>query len=407
MINNNSFYILDVNSYDNKNKIAEKAEELELISGDSDIISDATNKLMHPKKRIEAELDWIYFDDEYDFYVDNDIDIRTIIQKYTEKFDYDLFYAHYVLYDSILNEYIDEDDLFNDYKYPFVLTPLSCINILIELSQKKHSLQELEQILFLLSVFFDYISDPELVLRPINNAREYADFQQYTDETFVKKYLKDKYYTCIQQLFKSFKQYPFQFVVQLTTNFEENNETNNFHNDFIDEYRSFVHNELYKGIEDINQILERITSILSQNSLSNISNEIDTLIKLVGKWDTIAQPIQLNFNERGLNDDISENLANKLRSFAIKLHNEYTQTLESAKLIKAIKKYFQELEEIDELLNTDIKTIDDIIKRMQMALQFQQQLTNEQNAKKQQQNNGCGCLILIIIFVIILIAANS
>lgn len=399
MINNNSFYILDVNSYDSKEKIYEKAEELELISEDGDLISDARDKLTHPKKRIESELDWIYFNSEYDLFVDNDFDIMAIIQKYTEKFDYDLFYNHYILY-SNNNDIVD---FFENYNYPFVLTPLSCINILIELSQKKHSQDELEQILFFLSEFFDYIDDPESVLQPINQTREYGDFQEYTDEKFVKKYIKEKYDTCIRQLFNSFKKYPFQFVVQLATNFEENNETNNFHNDFIDEYRSFVHNELSVGIENINQTLEKITSILNKSPKTDISQEINILIALIGKWDAIAQPIQLNLNNRGLDDNISIGLANQLRNFAINLHNEYHKTIESAKLIKALKEYFQELQEINDLLDKDIETIDNIIESIFNAINTQQNNASVQQAS----GGGCGCLLLIIIVIIIIIAANS
>jgi hypothetical protein len=90
---------------------------------------------------------------------------------------------------------------------------------------------------------------------------------------------------------------------------------------------------------------------------------VDELIQTVKDWDTIAQPIQLNKNRRGLRHNASHDVADRVRQLAIHLFNEYDKLDFSQKILNVVQEVFTEIPAIAERITADLETLNKIAKR--------------------------------------------
>ena len=90
---------------------------------------------------------------------------------------------------------------------------------------------------------------------------------------------------------------------------------------------------------------------------------VDELIQTVKDWDTIAQPIQINKNRRGLRHNASHDVADRVRQLAIHLFNEYDKLDFSQKILNVVQEVFTEIPAIAERITADLETLNKIAKQ--------------------------------------------
>ena len=113
------------------------------------------------------------------------------------------------------------------------------------------------------------------------------------------------------------------------------------------------------------QFLTLMNNIARIQQLVNdeaISDNINSLIRRVQKWDKLAQPLQLKSQASGMPHEISERLGQQLRGLALYLHNEKGKTEEALTLVDAMKDVFAELFGLADLFDSDSDALTDLLK---------------------------------------------
>ena len=150
--------------------------------------------------------------------------------------------------------------------------------------------------------------------------------------------------------------------------------------DVIDQYEVRIQSALEDSTDEIEKHIERIKSLANDSA---VSENIDSLIRRVEKWDVLAQPLQLNSQASGIPHEISEHLGTELRSLALYLHNERGLTKEALTLVNAMKSVFAELSELSELFDSDSGALNNLLDGQKEA----EEIINEFNSFQKQSEN--------------------
>lgn len=89
------------------------------------------------------------------------------------------------------------------------------------------------------------------------------------------------------------------------------------------------------------------------------------LINAIFAWDQVAQPIQLSARSRGLRHDPSLRVAAMIRQLAVSLHNEHGMSWASEELTGVLLKAFAEIDAVVETSRKDADTLARMIKKHQ------------------------------------------
>jgi hypothetical protein len=105
----------------------------------------------------------------------------------------------------------------------------------------------------------------------------------------------------------------------------------------------------------------------ADDGTDTISPLVDKLLQMTQNWDNVAQPIQLSMKSRGLDEQLSSQVANTIRLLSIDLTNDYGYVELSQRISESLKELFAELPEIVERVEEDIDTLDDLFYQIQEA----------------------------------------
>ena len=133
---------------------------------------------------------------------------------------------------------------------------------------------------------------------------------------------------------------------------------------------------LEESTDDIEKHIDRIKHLANDDA---VSDNIDSLIRRVKKWDVLAQPLQLKSQASGIPHDISEHLGSELRNLALYLHNEKSLTKEALTLVNAMKSVFAELGVLADLFDSDSGTLNDLLNGQKEAEEVVAELKALQN----------------------------
>lgn len=329
---NNPFYILGATTRDNRNKILELAEEKSLEI-DEELCSKARSNLTIPKNRLEAELTW--------FPGLSPKRIKTILEQLVNA------------QQSILEE--------------VGLPTLSECNLLIAILNMENfhlSKEQLKLVIEELIEIYDAL-DIKIIIRDINEDRALAGFVEVRDETHVEEILIQRKNDCTKNIIKRLNGLEIQSLIQLLTTVVEDTtlngekQPNELVELIVDDYMLHTKNFLEQEAQKIKQLMEAI-ELKASLGKDEIKSPMDRLIQAIRTWDNVAQPIQLCYKPKGINDALSQNLGHSVRSFGINLFNQYNLLDESEKIIHIVKELFSELPDLANKLEEDVVALQEI-----------------------------------------------
>lgn len=323
---NNSFYILGATTRDNRNKILELAEEKSLEI-DEELCNQARSNLTIPKNRLNSEMSW--------FPGLSPKKIEIILEQLTNT------------QKSLLKE---------------VGLPTLCeFNLLVSILNMENfhlSKDELKFIIEALIEIYDKL-DVKIIMRDINEDRTLAGFVEVRDETHTEEILIERKNDCTKNIITRLNNLEIQSLIQLLTTVVEdttlhgNKQANELVELIIDDYRLHTKDFLEKEAQKIKQLME-VIELKAPFGKNEIQAPLERLIQAIRTWDIVAQPIQLCYKPKGMNDTLSQNLGHSIRSFGINLFNEYNLLDESEKIINIVKELFSELPDLANKLEEDV-----------------------------------------------------
>ncbi|MDR2790332.1 MAG: hypothetical protein LBB59_05100 [Campylobacteraceae bacterium] len=340
MIFDNPFYILGATTRDTRQKIIELSDE-KMFELSEDLCQKARSELTMPKKRLLAELNWF-----------PGISPSKALN------------AINLIYNNNYN-------VFNVQS----LTELSKINIICTILKKRDfdlSDEELEELIIKVVQIFDTLSI-EYILRDINEDRKISLFPLIDDTELIKCEIEEKQRICVKSIINRLNSIEINNLIKIVTrvvNITTKNgstSTPQIINNLIDDYQLHTKNFLLSEYDKIKQLIQAIHDNASFGE-SAVFTFVKRLIDMARKWDAVAQPIQLNAKSIGINDELSMEVANSIRSLGVYLFNEYNY-LELSKMISdTLKELFAELPDVFEQVNEDIHQLNKIEKEEKQRL---------------------------------------
>lgn len=332
MLYENPFFILGATTRDNRNKILELAEEKSLEI-DEELCNKARSNLTIPKNRLDAELKWF----------------PGLSPKRTSIILEQLTNSKKSLLEEVGLPALSEFNLF--------VSILSMENFHLSKDELKLIIEELIEI-------YDEL-DVKIIMRDINEDRALAGFVEVRDETHIEEILVERKNDCTRSIIKRLNNLEIQSLIQLLTKVTEDTtshgekQANELVEFIVDDYRLHTKDFLEQEAEKIKQLMNFIES-KAHLGKDEIKKSIERLIQSIRTWDIVAQPIQLCYKPKGMNDTLSQNLGNSIRSFGINLFNEYKLLDESEKIIHIVKELFSELPDLADKLEEDVVALREI-----------------------------------------------
>lgn len=365
----NPFYILNASPRDNRRRIVELADERSLLL-DSSTCMDARSHLTNPRKRLSAEVAWVF----------------GLTPKSISSMIVWLSRPIKCMPPSI------------EKAPPLVLTNVLAAG-LSRLSNDCGTLVFSEWIIALSSSFEDI--EVEKVCSFINIMRIESGFPEIKDISIVEDEIQNlrRYYR--QVLKSALDKLPPKEIVKAVTAIVENVTKGGEEQgpilvaDLVDLYEAEAQVFLDQEEVNIRSLVEKIRNSLELKQCpkcghvqsksdecekcqiffhnyielkggdtkvgdSVLAPSVNQLIQVLKNWDSVAQPIQVSAKSRGLNHDASHRVAYLIRDLAINMFNDHGNINFSQQLTKTLQEVFAEVGEVAERTAEDAATLEDI-----------------------------------------------
>lgn len=227
--------------------------------------------------------------------------------------------------------------------------------------------------------------DENEILRSINEDRLVSGFPEVKlTDIESELFLHRHYYLEVINIFLNSLSST-KLVDVLTKTLEETTNKGEYHapllvDELIDSYQQKTNNFLQKEAENIKKLVVAVREAAVSGEI-NAEPLIERLDEVVRKWDRVAQPIQLSMKARGLEHDISHEIAIDIRSLGIDLFNEHNFLDASKQITKMLQDVFAELPEVAQKLDEDEKTLDNIfnerIESQKQNIDWRREITYE------------------------------
>lgn len=364
----NPFHILGATTQDSRQRIIELAQEANLLS-DTDECDAARDILIHPKKRITAEVAWLPGFDAFDT-------------------------------DKVLKQLKSPDEQLLHIIEP---THIALANILVS------GLSRLP--VHAADIYVDWILtiakaaeaiNPETVCATFNADRSSAGFPQISDMITIEEAIqtqKKHYRTIITVIMEKID--VIERAQMMTTLVEKaiGNQISRcppLIDDLVTSYEYGVKQTLenkQKLIEaQDKQIRDRVNTNSSDtlSSLSSLSTTsgymlteaVNQLIDTVKEWDTIAQPIQLSKRSRGERHNESFKIAAQCRDIAAGPLLEQKNYDMACKIVNMLQDVFAEVPELLEYIKTFTQDLEQQISFIKQLDMFEKIKTHTEDIKK-------------------------
>jgi len=332
----NPFAILGASVRDNRQRIVELAEDKSLII-DSELCLKAQSELTNPRKRIAAEVSWL----------PGVAPARA---------------ANYVA--GLIKDPGSVSGLLNS------VPPLARANLLsagLELIGPQTSSNSfISWILEIADADQDIVVED--VYRDINEDRAVAGFTVIRNMDDLTSQIKSRREHYKNNVLSTLNLLDSEILVDIMTGvLEKATNQGEIHAPFlvdeiVDSYRGRVEGFLDRESESILTLVENIENKASQGE-SSISLPLTQLDQKVRIWDRLAQPIQLSFKSRGLEHELSRDIAWSVRSMTITLVNEHGMLDATKGINSMLREIFAELPEVVDRLDEDKTALDGLEKQ--------------------------------------------
>lgn len=329
-IKENPFYILGATPRDNRQKIQELVDEKSL-SLDMNVCVEARSILTNPRRRLAAELSWL-----------PGVSIKqmkTVVKELDSK-------------------ELDPETLEH-------LPSLAGFNAILGYltSGAKLTLKDQENIIFALAQNYDAVK-PESIMKIINEDRAISGFPEVTELSVVQDEIAELKNSAMHSLQEMFSTVSLSQQNKITLNLMGRCEKEKKNYELIDDVIDNIYAlEVQKNIESIRAKVENAIKEVEKasTSKSKIAAAVDNLISELKDFDDIMQPIQLSTQKRGLEHDITRDIAIQVRKVCLLLGKRDMLNY-AEKITEAMNDYFREVDSIESLTSKDLEQIKQIRK---------------------------------------------
>ena len=366
----NPFHILGATTRDSRQRIIELAQEANLLS-DTDECDTARDILIHPKKRIEAEVAWLPGFDAFDT-------------------------------DKVLKQLKSTDDQLLHFIDP---THIALTNILVARLSRlpKHTADTCVDRILAIAKASEAIN-PEKVRTTFNADRSSAGFPQINDMTTIEEaiYTQKKHYRSV--ITGVMEKIDVIERAQMMTTLVEKAIGNQLSRcpPLIDDLVTSYENGVKQTLENKQQLIETQDKHIRDTANINFSEytltrAVNQLIDTVKEWDTIAQPIQLSKRSRGERHNESFIIAEQCRDLAATLFLEQKNYDMARKIINMLQDAFAEVPELLAHIDADAEALEQQIPFIKQLDMFEKIKTQTENIKKAVDANSSDYLLAPLI----------
>ena len=337
-LHRNAFFLLGVTTRDSRRRIVELAEEKSL-SLDAEVCSKARADLTSPRNRLAVEMAWLPGL--------SPSRAATLVGGLR---------AHLAAIRRLGNT-------------P-VLAHANLIAAGFELLDPQMDAKEWAAWILHIATTADQI-EPEPVLRAINEDRAVAGFPQVTSLEAVEEELSSRRHCYKQSVRDAINTLPAMKLVEVLNGVvKEATQDGARHapalvDEIVDAYALETQRFLQQESENVLKLVENARESAKKGP-EIVNALLDRLAEVVRKWDRVAQPIQLSMKSRGLDHEMSHELAYKIRSLGIDLHNEYGMLEAAQRVTLLLQEVFAELPSVVERLEEDSAAIEELFKKREL-----------------------------------------
>ena len=343
----NPLHILNATTRDNRQKIMALAEERALFL-DPNECTQARLDLIHPRKRLSAELAWL---------PGAEPEHASEALRYLESSPEMLFGIHALTrFKNILG--VDR------------MIPIAQANLLAAGLSRLPDYSSDDVVGWIISEWIVEIAyvfeniDIEAVRTVIDEERIVPGFPAITDLSAVETEIQERRHYYRQVITLTLNNLPIKECARAVTRVvvaAANNEKNSrltLVNDLVDWYEIYVQESLEKEEANIEVLDEEIRAAVN-TEIQNlaVAQMINRFVQAVKNWDSFVQPIQINKKIQGLSHDASYRVAARVRRLAVDLFNKHDRLDFSQQLTNMLQEVFAEVDEIAEYLAEDARTL--------------------------------------------------
>ena len=327
----NPFHILGATARDNRHSIMELAEERSLLSNADECMA-ARSILIHPRRRISAEVAWLpgvdpTFSDEMLRHLDS-----------------------------------PNQNLLNITG----LTHIARANLLVSGLSRLPNFPTSNIVEWILAIAqASEAINSETVYAILNEDRRASGFPEITDMVAIDDEIrkqKSHYRQVLTSVLENLSVPERASVLTMAIETSTGNgkyQCPTLIEDLILSYERGVQNSLEQNKKIIEAQDEKLRAMAdAKNPDTTLQPIVNQLIQAVKEWDTLAQPIQLSKRSRGERHTASFEIAWRVRELAIHLFNEYGKLDFSQQITNMLKEVFAEVIEVDERITEDLKALE-------------------------------------------------
>ena len=327
----NPFYILGATPRDDKYRIIELAEEKSLLS-DADECMAARSILIHPLRRISAEVAWL---------PGIDPTLSEIVLRHLDSPNQNLL--------NITG-----------------LTHIARANLLVSGLSRLPNLPTSNIVEWILAIAqASEAINSETVCAILNEDRRASGFREITDLSTIDDEIRKQrsyYRQVLTSVLENLSVTERARVLTLAIEWSIGNDKPRcpiLIEDVILSYELSAQDFLEKKQKIIEAQDEKLRAMVdAKNPDTTLQPIVNQLIEAVKEWDTIAQPIQLSKRSRGERHTASFEIAWRVRELAIHLFNDYGKLDFSRKIMNMLLEVFAEVPEIVERIKVDLEALE-------------------------------------------------
>lgn len=309
----NAFKILGATPQDDRNKLQELYEEKQLLSDDDELVNTAYSELTNLKKRINHEIK--YFSNEV-----------------FENFD---------------KNFLDNDD-----------------------EEQEMEIEDICSTIISVGKWFD--QNPEELYTIINDNRKIAGFSVIGNVEVIENAIIKLKEDCISAVKKYFDFWEQKDIITL---FNMLVEQENYMSFFVDDLLLHYENLLQETFENKEKLCKTKFELIEENANTyikdgtiddNFQNNITAFKKALNAWDKMAQPLQINYENRGAQHPASLDFVHDLRNKVIDMCNKLQEDLQ--KLIEKLQYDYSARQSLITKISNSEEYIDNLIKVLDILL---------------------------------------
>lgn len=204
----------------------------------------------------------------------------------------------------------------------------------------------------------------ENVVRDLNEDRAISGFSDIRSAVQLEEELDSRKRAFKNAMVEAVDRLPTAKLVEVMTCIVVNSTGSGEHHapslvdDLVDSYELRTQKFIRLEADGILKVVDKAKQSASMggNVINLYSRKIEELVK---RWFNVAHPIQLSKKSRGLEHDVSRELAQAIRGVVIHIVNEHKMFEEASSIMLLLKGVFGELPEISHQLDQDLETLEE------------------------------------------------